>query len=440
MATDRKNILVFFTDQQRWDTCGCYGVNPMNLTPVLDKMAARGTMLRYSFTVQPVCAPARGSFQTGRYGTQHGVWRNGIPMRAGERTLAHRLGATGYYTAYIGKWHLANTGLDPVPLDKRGGYNDMWIGADALEVTTHPYRFEVFDKDHKRVRKRGYRVDAQTDFVLEFLRARAEESDRPFFLFNSYLEPHQQNDMNRFVAPRGYARRFRKNMFVPPDLVGTTGDWQKELPDYYGMCARLDENLGRIQQTLHETGLDKSTVVMVCSDHGCHFKTRNSEYKRSCHEDSIRVPTVFAGPGFDRGTVLDSLISIPDWTATLLEVAGIEPPQEAAGRSILPLLNGGGSDWPDDVFIQISESQVGRAIRTKRWKYGVDAPDCDGIQDSASPRYEEQYLYDLDADPWERSNLVRDPGLAAVRADLAARLKRRMVAVGEAEPEIVTAV
>jgi arylsulfatase A-like enzyme len=93
-------------------------------------------------------------------------------------------------------------------------------------------------------------------------------------------------------------------------------------------------------------------------------------------------------------------------------------------------------DWPQDVFLQISESQVGRAIRTKRWKYAVYAPDKSGVKDADSDQYVEQFLYDLDADPHERNNLVADPAYASVRAELAKRLVRRMIEAGEDQPAI----
>ena len=431
----RPNVLVFFTDQQRWDTCGCYGATPLRLTPNLDRMARRGTLVRNSFTCQPVCAPARGCFQTGLYATQHGVWRNGIALPGRHKTLAHAFGEEGYFTGYIGKWHLGDTGDKPVPREQQGGY-EFWLAADAIELVSHPYDFRAFTGDGAPVHRPGYRVDAQTDCLLETLRERAAAPDRPFFLFCSYLEPHHQNDVGRFVAPDGYADRYRRNLWTPPDLKGAGGDWERELPDYYGMIARLDENLGRVLAEIEKLGLDRNTIVMFCSDHGCHFRTRNSEYKRSCHEDSIRVPTVFQGPGFDRHAVVHPLVSIPDWTATLLDAAGLSIPEGIAGRSILPLVRGERIDWPGEVFIQISESEVGRAIRTARWKYGVTAPDKKGWQDPRADRYVEECLYDLRADPAERHNLVGRPELRATADALMATLKRRMVAAGESEPTI----
>src|SRR5512147_228923 len=95
----RPNVVVFFTDQQRWDSCDCYG-NPMGLTPNLDAMARRGTLFQNAFTCQPVCAPARASLQTGLYATAAGVWWNGMPLPKDRTTLADCFNAAGYDTAY----------------------------------------------------------------------------------------------------------------------------------------------------------------------------------------------------------------------------------------------------------------------------------------------------------------------------------------------------
>ncbi len=105
-AGRQPNVIVFFTDQQRWDTTGVHG-NPLDLTPNFDRMARRGTHFAHTFTPQPVCGPARSCFQTGQYATQTGCWKNGIPLRPDARTLAHHFNDAGYETGYIGKWHLA---------------------------------------------------------------------------------------------------------------------------------------------------------------------------------------------------------------------------------------------------------------------------------------------------------------------------------------------
>lgn len=98
---DRKpNIIFFFSDQQRWDTAGCYGQR-MPVTPNLDRMAEAGVCFENAFTCQPVCGPARACLQTGRYATELGCYRNNIALPQGEMTLAHYLKEAGYRSGYV---------------------------------------------------------------------------------------------------------------------------------------------------------------------------------------------------------------------------------------------------------------------------------------------------------------------------------------------------
>jgi arylsulfatase A-like enzyme len=430
-ATDHPNVIVFFTDQQRWDTTGVHG-NPLELTPNFDRMARAGTHLYSAFTMQPVCGPARSCMQTGKYATTTGCFRNGIPLPEGSTTLAGCFRDAGYATGYIGKWHLADE--EPVPEPKRGGY-EHWLASNLLEFTSDAYDAVLYDAENRRVKLPGYRVDALTDAAIRFVDAR---QDRPFFLFLSFLEPHHQNHRDDYPAPAGYAERYR-GRWIPPDLAELGGSTHRHLAGYYGMVKRLDEALGRLQDALASLDLDRNTIMLFTSDHGCHFKTRNAEYKRSGHESSIRVPTALGGPGFDGGGQIRELVSLIDLPPTLLNAAGLPVPEEMQGRSIQPLLRRDTVGWPDDVFVQISESQVGRAIRTQRWKYGVVAPGKDGNRDPGAERYVEDYLYDLRADPYELTNLIGLESHRETAAVLRDRLLRRMVEAGEAAPEIEAA-
>ena len=173
------------------------------------------------------------------------------------------------------------------------------------------------------------------------------------------------------------------------------------------------------------------TVVLITSDHGNHFKTRNDEYKRSGHDASLRVPTVFAGPGFDGGGRVQRLVSILDLSATLCDAAGVDPPEGHEGRSILPLIRDPRSPWRDELFFQISESEVGRGLRTQRWKYGITAPDADPWHDAHAARYVEAYLYDLGHDPYELDNLIGQENHRRVAERLRQRLLERMAEIGE---------
>ena len=151
------------------------------------------------------------------------------------------------------------------------------------------------------------------------------------------------------------------------------------------------------------------------------------------------MPTAFHGPGFIGGGQIQELVSLIDLPPTLLDAADLAVPDEMQGRSILPLLRGETDDWPEEVFVQISEAQVGRAVRTQRWKYGVDAPNKGGGKDAGSDVYVEQYLYDLDADPYELRNLIGLRSHENVAEVMRERLIRRMVEAGEEAPTIESA-
>lgn len=427
----RPNVVVFFTDQQRWDTAGVHG-NPLDLTPNFDRMVSFGTHVYNMFTCQPVCAPARASLQTGLYATNTGVFRNGIALRKDDKTLARYFKEAGYRTGYIGKWHLAID--DPVREEERGGY-DYWLGANLLELVSEPYRTILYDNDNNPVRLPGYRVDALTDAAIRFI---DENKDEPFFLFVSYLEPHHQNHVDDYPPPVGYRERYT-GRWMPPDLAALGGSSGQHLGGYFGLVKRLDEALGRLLDALKSLALDSNTIVMYTSDHGCHFKTRNNEYKRSCHESSIRVPTGFIGPGFNGGGRLQELVSLVDLPPTLLDAAGIPVPEHMDGRSIMPLIRQEHVQWPEEVFVQISESQVGRAVRTKRWKYGVVAKGLSGWTHSCSKQFHEECLYDLESDPYELRNLIGFDSHQKVAAVMRERLLRGMREAGEDEPEIVLA-
>lgn len=440
----KPNIIFFFTDQQRWDTCGCYG-QKLDITPNLDQMAKEGVLFENAFTCQPVCGPARACLQTGKYASETGCHTNGIKLRPDEETIANIIRKNGYETGYIGKWHLASdvkSGGEsedfrkkPVPVERRGGYLDYWLAADVLEFTSHSYDGYMFDADgNKRFFPEGrFRADAQTDWALEYLESR--KSEKPFFLFLSYIEPHHQNDHKCYEGPKGSRVKF-KDYDVPGDLEGTEGDWRENYPDYLGCVNSLDENLGRIRAKLKELRIDDNTVIIFTSDHGSHFKTRNSEYKRSCHDGCTHVPLVICGPGFNGGQRFGEMVSLIDLPPTVLKTAGIETPEFMRGRHLNGLVDASGSkDWPDDIYMQISESQCGRSVRTHNWKYSVSAYGL-GWYAGFSDVYTEEFLYDLMNDPYEKKNLVSAPEFKRVRGDMKQRLLKYMSLANEPRAEI----
>ncbi len=169
----------------------------------------------------------------------------------------------------------------------------------------------------------------------------------------------------------------------------------------------IDASVGRVRKVLDEEGLAENTIFVFMSDHGCHFMTRNQEYKRSTHNSSLRVPLLIRGPGFENARQIRRLVGIIDIAPTLLDAAGVPVPASMKGRSILPSAARceGAGEWPNRELIQISESMTGRAIRTKDWTYCVADPT--GATDKpASTNYHEYQLYDQRNDPHELVNLA----------------------------------
>lgn len=441
------NILILFADQQRADTCGCYG-QPLPITPELDRLAGEGVRFATAITCQPVCGPARCALQTGRWPSQLGCHVNDHALPRDAKTIAHHLGDAGYQTGYFGKWHLASDahgrGLDreakdhrilPVPADLRGGWRDGWVAADVLEFTSHGYGGHMFDAGGRTVEfpEGRFRADCVTDHLLAWIE-RDRDPSRPFAAMISWIEPHHQNDRNRYEGPEGSTERWR-GFAAPGDLAAFRGrgDWEANYPDYLGCCHALDDNVGRIRTLLERLGAWDDTMVIYTADHGSHFRTRNGEYKRSPHDASVRIPLIIHGPGYRGGRTESGIASLIDLPRTILGAAGLPAPRAMAGRDLAT----GGSDA---AFLQISESLCGRAIREAGWTYAVKAADADGGQaTSPNGRWIETELYDNRRDPHQLRNLVAEPASTAERLRLRERLTRWMRETGDAVVEVAAA-
>lgn len=433
----KKNIIFYFSDQQRWDTCGCYG-QPLNITPNLDKLASEGVKFENAFSPQPVCGPCRALFQTGRYPTETGCFRNNVMLPQGIKTLGNYIEEAGYETAYIGKWHLASDGelekppvidhtITAIPRELRGGYTGYWRAADVLEFTSHGYDGYVFDENNNRIDFKGYRADCINDMALEFLDV--WDGKKPFFMTVSQIEPHHQNDRKHYEGPDGSKEKY-KDFILPEDLKALGGNAAEEYPDYLGQCASLDENLGRLVAKLKEKGVYEDTIIIYASDHGSHFLTRNrdshlngyDDYKRSGHDACLKVPLIICGGPFAGGKTVEELVSTESLPKTILALAGVDVGDKMIGENLLNVVEKKDADRPNQVFAQISESRVGRCIRTPEYLYGVYAPGINGGAAADSDVYADDYLYDMTKDPYQLENIVEDPAYAEIKADLRVRL------------------
>lgn len=413
----KPDIIFIFSDQQRADT-----INE-RVTPNLATYAQEGDIFDSAYTCQPVCGPARACLQTGVYPNKNGCITNGVPMRKEDVHLADAFNAGGYETAYIGKWHLASKGLQyrnkGVPEELRGGYK-YWLAADLLEFSSNGSGGVLWDNDCKEVRFDGIRADRMTDFAIDYINSPHE---KPYFLFLSYLEPHHQNTSGRFECPKGAAEKYRSEPY-PEDLKGLTGDYVLHYPSYLACCETLDDNVARIVDELKKTGRYDNTLIIYTSDHGCHFKTRNLEYKRSCHSASTHIPLVIFGGAYKKGKLdAQKLVSLIDLPPTLLTAAGIDVPERFDG---VPLQS---DKKRDCVFVHISESGNGRCVITDRYVYSVTS----GFNYNTNV-YKDDYLYDKLSDAGERRNLINSKEYADVKKWLRSLLSREMVRAGEKEP------
>lgn len=433
----KPNIVFYFSDQQRWDT-----VNP-SVTPNLCQLAQEGVKFENNFTCQPVCGPARACLQSGQYATQIGCYYNGIALPENTKTLANYFNEAGYQTAYIGKWHLASDRIKgigvhcenkPIPKKRQGGYQ-YFRGSDVLEFTSHGYDGYVFDENGNKIDFKGYRADCINDFALEYLDKR--DKDKPFFMFVSQLEPHHQNDHHRIEGYKETVEKY-KDYPIPDDLSFLSGSYEKDYPDYISAVNRLDYNVGRLVKKLKDLGIYDDTVIIYTSDHGAHFKTRNPEYKRSCHESSTHTPLIIRGGKFLGGISEERLSSLIDLPPTLLSMADIPIPESYIGMDLAKQIDK--SEEPRQcVFIQISEASNSRAIRTDRFKYEVRDLAPTGYIHHQSRVYWESYLYDLKKDPNEKNNLVKHPAYRHIRHEMKYLLLKEMEKAGEEMPVIFPA-
>ena len=419
----RENIIFFFADQQRYDT-----FTP-EIMPNLTKCAEDGAVFENTFTCQPVCGPARACLQTGVYATENGSYINAIPLNRDYKTLAEYLKESGYDTAYIGKWHLAS-GMGPtaphyeksaVPKELRGGY-DYWMASDVLEFTSDGYGGYVFDTDMNKIEFDGVRADKITDFAIDYIKEKSSDK-KPFFMFLSHIEPHHQNSTDNFECAPEDKGKF-DNVAIPEDLTfPKKGNAARKYGDYLACINRLDKNLMRPVDALKEKGIFDNTVIFYTADHGCHFRTRNIEYKRSCHDASIHVPLVVFGGAYRGGKAYNDIVSLIDIPTSILAIAGVEKPDYMRGNDIAEIMDGKGSR--KEAYVEISESQTGRAIRTAEYTYSARSRFFSYFAKGAKT-YVEDYLYDNRVDGAQRNNLIKDKDYQEVRKELRERLKKHI--------------
>ena len=423
---NKKNILLIFTDQQRFDTIAAAG-NPHIKTPNLDRLCREGTRFSAAYTPSPVCVPARCSMHYGQYPMNTGCFENNYDMPTDRPSVADVLTAEGYRTHCIGKRHFT-----PDPEAARGFQtlekqeeivsnvrNDDYL--QYLEANNCGYAIEPHG-----VRGEAYYVPQLSclppkhhptqwggDRTVEFLETRNLKletgSSEPFFLFSSFIHPHPP-----FSPPTPWHKLYRgpdmplpkmaednesltlytnriQNRYKGRDAGRDLRLHQLMKAYYWASISFIDYQVGRIFQTLEKTGQLDNTLIIFASDHGEFLGDYNCFGKRSFLDSAARIPLICRLPGtFEAGAVCDAPVSLVDIMPTALAVAGVSA-ENMDGEDLAKVA--GGSSARDVVFghYQGAEAGIYMAV-SKHWKYIWSAAD------------NKELLFDRVRDPDETRN------------------------------------
>jgi N-acetylgalactosamine-6-sulfatase len=390
----RPNFVFILADDLGYGDLGCYGA-PDIKTPHLDRLAGEGVKFTNAYANGPVCSPTRMAFLTGRYQQRYGMdnalyyqeFGRGLPP--GGETIATRLKRAGYVTGLSGKWHV---GYDVERQPNRQGFDHFF----GLLGGNHHY-FEHMDRigvpdlwlNENPIEREGYSTDLITDDAIAFLE---KSKDQPFFLYLSHVAPHfpwqGPDDADKDIQPKKKSWQ--------------TGDRET----YIKMVESMDQGIGRVLDRLDELGLADDTLVVFTSDNGGSTYSRNDPFrgsKSTLWEGGIRVPCLARWPGvFPAGETTDQLSMTMDWTATFAELAGEGAIRETdEGINLAPILEGTAKIqtrtlfWRQKPGPKRKSVKPAQAVRHGKWKWFASEE-------------EGSFLFDLEKDPSESTNLVGD--------------------------------
>ncbi len=471
----RPNVLLFITDQQRWDTLGYTGRTSCG-TPNLDRLAREGVAFDRCISPNPLCCPARAALFTGRYAHAAGVGNN-LQETLERPALPEVFRDAGYDVAYAGKWHLGRgrgaAALDTWPGERSEGYR-QWIAehnfADTSPAGQLPFTFNP-DGQHRGRPLKMHRIstpyaapqEGPTEWTYDsWIAARALEHledagrrprDRPFFHVCSLSGPHpvfavpepyyslydpaQVPEPPNFADPMEGKPAFQSRSLwreVAREHGETWEPWARTMAVYWGMVTLLDELIGRVLGRLESLGLAENTIVAMTTDHGELMGSHGLFQKRSMYEESLRVPLIVRAPGGRANTRITAPVSLTDIAPTLLGLAGLS---EAGERLLAPQgrdLSGWVREGPPRVAL---DDPAAGAVFSENI-VGTEDEGMTDIRGAIGPRFklawnrnDRHELYDTWADPYELDNLADYPALWQVRAALSRALLGWMRETGD---------
>ena len=466
----RPNILFIMADDLNTALSG-YG-HPQCKTPNLDRLAERGTSFTRAYCQYPLCGPSRASIMSGRYPLSNGVINNGDVLDANIPTLPQLFRESGYWSGRVSKiYHMGvpgniytgDNGTDhPASWDERYNVSVMESltpgkAEDVMLEDSTPV-YDEYRKKWQALKNKGGKLFIEhgnhqgSDFVIveadvdnadladgaaankavELLKERAA-ANVPFFLGVGFVRPHVP-----LVAPRRSFKEYEVNeMQVPYVPKGDLEDipetakkqtnavkykltpeaQRKSLRGYYASISYMDEQVGRLLDTLDELGRRENTIVIFLSDHGYHLGEHTMWQKMSLLEESIRPPLIVSAPGQKKTSrKCASIVELIDIYPTLAELAGLDVPQQVQGKSFAHLLdNPDAPGLKEDAFIQVGPDFC---LRTEKWAYMRYA--------SGGKEGNEYMLYDMKKDPKQFNNLAGKHEYAEIEKSLQKRLEARI--------------
>jgi arylsulfatase A-like enzyme len=470
-VSPRPNVVFILTDDQNFDTIGCFGAKV--LTPAMDRLAAGGVRFTRAYTVHSVCTPSRYVCLTGQYasrsgdprfnqvcppGTQSNVGFN-VTLPPGSLTVAKVLHDAGYVTGFVGKWHTGAPQVVRVPEEGRMddpkvaaalGENQRrlveYVKGAGFDFAAGVYRGNL--KDHKLDALDVHNQEWVTKGALDFLdRAKG----KPFFLHVCTTLQHGPPPIKSLRAGKDAWRVTPAGLLSEPLDVQPSRESIFERVRAAGFDADtahatwLDDGIAAILKKLGDMGVAENTLVLMFSDNG----TRGG--KGTCYEGGANTPSILYWKGHvPAGVVCGELVQNTDFVPTILDAAGVSPPESMHldGRSLLPMVNDANAAWRDTTLLEVGHT---RGVLTSKWKYiavryppamrkAIDAgtlgrkpyhmdnpTDLQITAERNHPAYwDADQLYDLEKDPGEKVNLAKDSAHAAVLADMKGRLKAKL--------------
>lgn len=437
----RPNVVLIFTDDQRWDAMGGMG-HPFLRTPNLDRLAREGARFANAFCTTSLCSPSRASMLSGLYAHAHRVLNNFTDFPAGLMSYPKRLRESGYETGYIGKWHMGEDRDEPRP-----GF-DHWMS----HLGQGNYFDTTFNIDGRRQKVPGYITRRITERAVDWIR---KPREKPFCLIVGHKAPH-----GPFVPEPKYATAFDDVAIRRPATSTDTGEgkpgWVRQrvstfhglegpifkacgfagyddfVRAYYASILSVDDSVGEIYAALRESGALDRTLFIFTTDNGYLLGEHGAVDKRAMWEESIRVPMLVRyPPRIPAGRVVDEMVLHIDLAPSILDVCGAKPLQNIHGRSWAGLLSGKGGPWRTSFLYEYDYEKEFpytpnvRGLRTKEWKY-IRYPHGDGGPD----RWKAE-LYNLKDDPLETRNRIDDPSAAATLKDLQREHERLRLETGD---------